>query len=426
MAGCACEDDQIESEQFDGQSPAYKRALIAVIVINAAMFFVEMSAGFLGSSQALKADALDFAGDSITYAMSLVVIGAALRTRATAALIKGASLGLMALFVLITTIASAFGDASPAAPVMSGVGLAALAANVASVFILLRWRDGDSNVRSVWLCSRNDAIGNVGVIAAGATVWLTGSFWPDLIVAALLASLFMKSSVSITSQALKEINAGTNNSTYSHTPPLGHALLTPLYDLAIKLFTREDFWRGAFIKDIAPRPSDKIVDVGSGTGSLALVLQEISPETSYVGVDPDEDAVRKARVKAERVGSDAKFEVGFFSADKLHLAGAPNKIISSLVFHQVPLAEKHRIAKEVFKALEPGGTFHFSDYGSQSGIQRKLFRMTVQIMDGVENTQPNADGILLSVLRGAGFSEPFEVARIPTLTGTISIFNASK
>jgi len=205
VAGCACDNDQ-----FDGQSPAYKRALIAVIAINAVMFFVEMSAGFLGGSQALKADALDFAGDTATYALSLAVIGAALNTRATAALIKGASLALMALFVLITTIASAFGDASPAAPVMSGVGLLALGANVISVFILLRWRDGDSNVRSVWLCSRNDAIGNVAVIAAGGAVWLTGSFWPDLIVAALLASLFAKSAYSIIAQSMKERRASLN------------------------------------------------------------------------------------------------------------------------------------------------------------------------------------------------------------------------
>ena len=210
MAGCACEDNQIDADQFDGQSPAYKRALIAVIAINAIMFLVEMSAGFLGSSQALKADALDFAGDTATYALSFAVIGAALRTRATAALIKGASLGLMALFVLTTTVANAFGDANPVAPMMSGVGFAALAANVASVLILLRWRDGDSNVRSVWLCSRNDAIGNVAVIAAGAAVWLTGSFWPDLIVAALLASLFARSACSIIAQSMKERRASLN------------------------------------------------------------------------------------------------------------------------------------------------------------------------------------------------------------------------
>ncbi len=206
MAGCACDSDQ----GFDGRSPAYKRALIAVIAINAAMFFVEMAAGFWSGSQALKADALDFAGDTATYALSLAVIGAALRVRATAALIKGASLGLMALWVLGTTIAGAFEGGDPQAPVMSGVGLLALAANVASVFVLLRWRGGDANVRSVWLCSRNDAIGNVAVIAAGAAVALTGSFWPDLVVAALLAGLFAKSSLTIIAQALRERHAAMN------------------------------------------------------------------------------------------------------------------------------------------------------------------------------------------------------------------------
>ena len=210
MAGCACEDNQIDAGEFDGRSPAYKRALIAVIAINAAMFFVEMSAGFMSGSQALKADALDFAGDTATYALSLAVIGMSLRIRSTAALIKGVSLGLMALFVLVTTIASAFDSSTPAASVISSVGLLALAANVVSVFILLRWRDGDSNVRSVWLCSRNDAIGNVAVIGAGAAVWFTGSFWPDLIVAALLAGLFAKSALAIITQALREHRASLN------------------------------------------------------------------------------------------------------------------------------------------------------------------------------------------------------------------------
>lgn len=205
-SGCA----SCNEEQFEGRSPAYKRALIAVVAINAAMFFVEMAAGFWGGSEALKADALDFAADTATYAMSFAVIGAALRVRATAALVKGASLGLMALWVLGSTIAGALHGGDPQAPVMSGVGLLALAANVASVFILLRWRDGDSNVRSVWLCSRNDAIGNVAVIAAGGAVWLTGSFWPDLILAALLAGLFAKSSLAIIAQALRERRTSAN------------------------------------------------------------------------------------------------------------------------------------------------------------------------------------------------------------------------
>lgn len=201
MSGC-CED-----KTFDGVSPAYKRALMAVIAINAVMFFVEMSAGLMSGSQALKADALDFAGDTATYGLSLFVIGASLKTRARASLIKGASLAAIALTVLTMTGLRVMNGAPPEAGTMGLVGLLALAANLTSVFILLRWRDGDSNVRSVWLCSRNDAIGNVGVIAAGGLVAATGDAWPDLVVAALLASLFLKSAAAITVQALGELRS---------------------------------------------------------------------------------------------------------------------------------------------------------------------------------------------------------------------------
>lgn len=199
MSGCGC----VETK-FDGASPAYRRALVAVIAINAVMFVVEATAGALAGSQALQADALDFAGDAATYGLSLAVIGASMRIRSTASLIKGASLGAFALFVLATTALRVLHGETPQATSISGVGAMALIANFSSVFILLRWRDGDSNVRSVWLCSRNDAIGNIAVIAAGALVAVTGSRMPDLIVAALLASLFMNSAVQIVHQALVE------------------------------------------------------------------------------------------------------------------------------------------------------------------------------------------------------------------------------
>ena len=190
---------------FDGTSKSYRRALLAVIAINAIMFIVEPSAGYLARSQALKADALDFGGDAATYAISLAVIGMSASVRAKASLFKAGSLALIALFILGSTIARVFSDGSPETITMSIIGGLALAANLLSVLILLRWRDGDSNVRSVWLCSRNDAIGNVGVIAAAGTVALTGSPWPDLIVAALLAGLFLRSSWAITLQAVGEL-----------------------------------------------------------------------------------------------------------------------------------------------------------------------------------------------------------------------------
>lgn len=196
-----------ENPQFNGMSPAYRRALLLVIAINGVMFLVEMLAGFASGSQALKADALDFGGDTATYAISLAVLAAPIGVRARASLFKGASLAAIAGFILITTALRFFGGDTPEAQTMGMIGVIALLANVASVFILLRWRDGDSNVRSVWLCSRNDAIGNVGVIAAGGAVALSGSAWPDLIVAALLATLFLKSSAAIVSQATEELRA---------------------------------------------------------------------------------------------------------------------------------------------------------------------------------------------------------------------------
>jgi Co/Zn/Cd efflux system component len=171
------------------------------------MFFVEMAAGLVSGSQALKADALDFAGDTATYALSLFVIGASLQTRARASLVKGASLAVIALAVLTMTGLRVLEGGPPEAGTMGLIGLLALLANLTSVFILLRWREGDSNVRSVWLCSRNDAIGNVGVIAAGGLVAVTGTAWPDLVVAALLAGLFLKSATAITIQALDELKS---------------------------------------------------------------------------------------------------------------------------------------------------------------------------------------------------------------------------
>ncbi|MBB4264913.1 cation transporter [Roseospira visakhapatnamensis] len=200
MAGCGCS----QGVRFDGVSRRYRQVLLAVIAINASMFLVEMTSGMMAQSMALKADALDFLGDSLTYALSLAVIGMSLRVRATAALVKGISLAIMAVVVLGASLWRVLVAAQPDEVVMSSIGLLAFVANVASVLLLLRYRDGDSNVRSVWLCSRNDAIGNLGVIGAGLLVGLTGTRWPDLAVAAILAGLFLTSAVGIIRQARTE------------------------------------------------------------------------------------------------------------------------------------------------------------------------------------------------------------------------------
>ncbi|MDX2264770.1 MAG: cation transporter [Hyphomicrobiales bacterium] len=193
--------------KFDGLSADYKRRLWMVIAINATMFVVEMTGGALAGSQALQADALDFAGDALTYGMTLAVIGMSLRVRATAALIKGASLFLMGVWVFGSTAYQVLVLGVPSAPIMGAIGLLALAANVASVLLLVRYKDGDANVRSVWLCSRNDAIGNVAVMGAALAVWATATAWPDLIVAAIMAGLFLTSSFSILRQGIGEYRA---------------------------------------------------------------------------------------------------------------------------------------------------------------------------------------------------------------------------
>jgi len=190
--------------RFDGTSRAYMRTLWIVIAINAVMFAVEMSAGAIAGSQALQADALDFLGDSLTYGLSLYVIGKSIRARTVAALFKGLTLAAMGLWVFGDTLYAVLVLGVPRAEIMGLVGFLALAANLACVLLLLRFRHGEANVRSVWLCSRNDAIGNVAVILAASGVWASGSAWPDLVVATAMAGLFLWSATQITLQALRE------------------------------------------------------------------------------------------------------------------------------------------------------------------------------------------------------------------------------
>jgi Co/Zn/Cd efflux system component len=193
--------------RFDGLDPRYKRILWAVIAINASMFVVEITAGHIAGSQALQADALDFLGDTLTYGVSLAVIGRSLQTRSYAAVFKGLSLTAMGLWVFGSTAYHVLVLGLPRAEIMGVIGSAALAANLASVFLLMRYKDGDANVRSVWLCSRNDALGNVAVMVAALAVWGTTSAWPDLIVAAIMAGLFLSSSAQILQQAWHEYRA---------------------------------------------------------------------------------------------------------------------------------------------------------------------------------------------------------------------------
>jgi len=202
MAGCCG-----HNGQFDGVSKDYKRRLWLVIALNAIMFAVEMTAGHMAKSQALQADALDFFSDALTYGVSLAVIGASIKVRTLAALGKGISLLLMGVWVFGSTIYRVMYLGVPEAEIMGVVGFMALATNLASVALLVKYKDGDANVRSVWLCSRNDAIGNVAVMFAALGVWGSGSGWPDVIVAGIMATLFLSSAFQIIKQALAERRA---------------------------------------------------------------------------------------------------------------------------------------------------------------------------------------------------------------------------
>lgn len=192
MAGGCCDDCGSEPLTGDGVSVndrAWRRVLWIALAINAGMFAVEIGAGVAAHSAALKADALDFLGDSANYAISLGVAGLALQWRARAALLKGASLALLGLWILASSAWMALTGTLPKAETMGLVGTLALVANLACAVMLWRYREGDANRRSVWICSRNDAIGNIAVVAAALGVFGTGSAWPDIMVAAVLASL---------------------------------------------------------------------------------------------------------------------------------------------------------------------------------------------------------------------------------------------
>ena len=182
-----------------------RRALWAALAINLGMFVTEAIAGWSADSVALQADALDFLGDSANYAVALFVLARSVTWRAGTALAKGLTMSGFGVFVLGASVYNAATGSTPDAPVMGWVGALALAANVACALILFRFRGGDANLRAVWLCSRNDAIGNLAVIGAAAGVFATGTAWPDLAVGLVMASLALWAGQSVVRQALGEL-----------------------------------------------------------------------------------------------------------------------------------------------------------------------------------------------------------------------------
>lgn len=196
-------DDEIED--LTHATAGYKRALWIVVLLNLAMGAAEIVGGFIGRSQALKADALDFLGDGTITFLGLLAIGWGAAARARAALVQSLFLGGLGIFVLVSTGYRVLVLESPEAEIMGAFGVAALVVNVASALLLFRHRGGDANARAVWLFSRNDALGNLAVLVAAGLVVVTRTAWPDLIVAFVIAGLFLQSAWEIFRNARREL-----------------------------------------------------------------------------------------------------------------------------------------------------------------------------------------------------------------------------
>jgi len=204
MADACCAPPPLNLDPNRANS-TYRRVLWTVLAINLAMFLVEIGAGVAAGSASLQADALDFFGDAANYAISLLVVGMALRYRATAALAKGATMGLFGLWILGTVIWHAMHGTLPSALTMGAVGFAALVANTASFGLLWTYRGGDANMHSAWICTRNDVLGNIAVLLAALGVFGTGTGWPDIIVAAIMAALALQGAAVVIRQSFAEL-----------------------------------------------------------------------------------------------------------------------------------------------------------------------------------------------------------------------------
>jgi Co/Zn/Cd efflux system component len=204
MADACCTPPPLNLDRNRGNA-GYRRVLWAVLGINAAMFLVEVVAGLAAGSASLQADALDFLGDAANYAISLFVVGMALRYRATAALAKGITMAAFGLWVIGTALWHAAHGTLPSAFTMGSVGVAALVANVASFGLLWAYRKGDANMRSAWICTRNDVLGNIAVLLAALGVFGTGTGWPDIVVAACMAGLALQGAFVVMRQSSAEL-----------------------------------------------------------------------------------------------------------------------------------------------------------------------------------------------------------------------------
>ncbi|MFF0865227.1 class I SAM-dependent methyltransferase [Nonomuraea sp. NPDC003560] len=210
------------------------------------------------------------------------------------------------------------------------------------------------------------------------------------------------------------------------TPALGRLKFTRLYDPVVAL-TRERLWRSLVAMHVAPRPDDTIVDVGCGTGSQAMLLHRLEPRARIIGVDPDPETLAQARRKSRASGTAPEWRLGMGDAlTGLLGPGSADTAMSSLVLHQCPLPMKRAILASMHAVLRPGGKLVIADYGWQRTASMRLAFRVVQLADGVRDTQPNADGVLPELMTGAGFADVREAEVVRTVTGSISVYVATR
>lgn len=206
-----------------------------------------------------------------------------------------------------------------------------------------------------------------------------------------------------------------------YVPALGWRALTPFYDSTIRILTRERTWRTALVTQIDPQPGQTIVDVGCGTGSLAIILKQAQPHANIIGLDPDPEILARAASKARAAGVEIEWREGF-ARDVGSLLGGVDKAVSSLVFHQVPMAEKEAGLRAMADSIRQGGEVHIADFARQRSRAMRIMFSVVGWVDGRENTTPNARGALEDILGSISPAAAVPARSFRTILGEISLF----